>query len=191
MNYLTNYYKNLSEQLQEKVNYLQKLIEDAASREEAEKIFAANKNRRAGEIGAVRTQDELETAGSYDTWGPQNREYSTLKDKLASDLAKVGYSRAIAAEMGDEGKTAEGQRKYRGNIPPIGGPQAADYASKAQDAKLGLYRITDAIGRYNKTADEARKGSKEAQNRLGDEEIEIGRAFENEPRAAQMYSRYY
>ena len=48
MNYLTNYYKNLSEQLQEKVNYLEKMLKegsndpkiphDAASREYADDL---------------------------------------------------------------------------------------------------------------------------------------------------------
>lgn len=36
MNYLTNYYKNLSEQLQEKVNHLQKLLKESAPDPKAE-----------------------------------------------------------------------------------------------------------------------------------------------------------
>ena len=38
MNYLTNYYKNLSEQLQAKVNYLQNLIEEEAPKKQGLKL---------------------------------------------------------------------------------------------------------------------------------------------------------
>jgi hypothetical protein len=37
MNYLTNYYKNLSEQLQERVNHLQKLLENSSMNPKAER----------------------------------------------------------------------------------------------------------------------------------------------------------
>jgi len=57
MNYLTNYYKNLSEQLQEKVNYLERMLKegfndpkmphDAASRE-----YAADLNQEWDDIAA-------------------------------------------------------------------------------------------------------------------------------------------
>jgi len=47
MNYLTNYYKNLSEQLQEKVNHLQNLISEA--QKETEDVIIDDAERDEGE----------------------------------------------------------------------------------------------------------------------------------------------
>ena len=48
MNYLTNYYKNLSEQLQEKVNHLQKLLE-ANEEEDTVEVTIDDSERDEGE----------------------------------------------------------------------------------------------------------------------------------------------
>jgi hypothetical protein len=47
MNYLTNYYKNLSEQLQEKVNYLEKIILEA--QRETEHVIIDDAETEEGE----------------------------------------------------------------------------------------------------------------------------------------------
>jgi hypothetical protein len=53
MNYLTQYYKNLSEQLQEKVNHLQKLLNEEDPKiphDAASKEYADDLNREASDI---------------------------------------------------------------------------------------------------------------------------------------------
>ena len=48
MNYLTNYYKNLSEQLQEKVNHLQKMLDEANIRSPTEHLKATRDTSKGG-----------------------------------------------------------------------------------------------------------------------------------------------
>ena len=55
MNYLTNYYKNLSEQLQQKVNFLQKTLNEAYGQrphDDASRDYAADLNREFTDIAA-------------------------------------------------------------------------------------------------------------------------------------------
>lgn len=124
MNYLTNHYKQLAEQLQKRVNELQK------------QISLLEENKKSEPV--MRTKDEVQDASTYDIWSnSKDRKYSTKEDKLAGDLSKVGYSRSGAVEMRSYDKAEGGnktseeiQKGVRRNMPPIVANQGWDYAQR-------------------------------------------------------------
>jgi hypothetical protein len=102
MNYLTNYYKNLSEQLQAKVNHLQNLLETNRPHDAASRDYAHELNREAEEIGRaepfyIKNLDRVEGhEDAPDGWGAKyhgvgadGKEYAFWHTG-SSDLPKIG-----------------------------------------------------------------------------------------------------
>jgi len=137
MNYLTNYYKNLCEQLQEKINMLEANIRSASEideigREEYRKNIErrkAEKARVADEVGGFRDlfDDEVkaaadETIGPYTARALRRERLITKATEQLPDVVQSGdveTARQYADVMGDiadrniSGKVAG----YR-NLPP-------------------------------------------------------------------------
>lgn len=114
MNYLTNYYKNLSEQLQQKVNFLQKTLNEANIRNPTDQFsagFHSDKpagwqNRRADqqptnsyvpryEAGLHRMHDMLHYQAAHAIAEPHEQQ---AIEAVLSDMANSGSG--TAADMG-------------------------------------------------------------------------------------------
>ena len=90
MNFLTNYYKNLSEQLQDRVNHLSRILEDTTitqrkylesvyGKENAEKMIASIRQRE-NELGG--TEEFLKYADGF----------PNIKEKKRDELSKAGLN---------------------------------------------------------------------------------------------------
>ena len=90
MNYLTNYYKNLSEQLQEKINNLQKMLDEARIRSPAE----------MRQIGSGEMMDQLSDEpnprpkinAGYSPWARRAERRETLIRNAASQMGDVAMA---------------------------------------------------------------------------------------------------
>lgn len=96
-----------------------------------------------------RTKDEVQDASTYDLWQPgrtdtnysntsENPAYSHKYDRTVGDMSKLGFSYAVAAEMGTlktpETQSAKDiQKETRRGIPPVGAGQVQSMANKLED----------------------------------------------------------
>jgi flavorubredoxin len=153
MNYLTQYYKNLCEQLQEKVNLLEAEIYGAegkfmkAMEKGTERIFNPyiQGQKRKDEIQAMR-------AALADKSHPihQNPEHVAAVQRVLADIEKIDEKHPGLDIAADLAKHAVGEKPYEGSFSEFGwakdapqyGRATAKHMRTAVDVMRGTYKST-------------------------------------------------
>ena len=121
MHYLTNYYKNLSEQLQEKVNHLQKLLE---KRDTEDVLVTGYKVTSAPPGGS----SEMQIHGVVTSGGEPGRKVVVKRGRVYADQLrgtgrKIGTSETPVIKVSAEDLTPDHydgpDRDLRGDLPEL------------------------------------------------------------------------
>ena len=153
MDYLTNYYKNLSEQLQERVNHLQKLVEAPQTVHSGISFLSP---KETGHIMAIAGDDSniamklADMADYHKQMNKDNKNYNLVYDKDFNDIANK-YSNAVK-----QGKRAEDEVGYdtgddRGIVEPSKGfDQKSRDVIEKQKEKYNLPWIPNPFNYFTK-----------------------------------------
>jgi len=116
MNYLTNYYKNLSEQLQEKVNHLQNLLNEAVIRNPTDQSNAGlHRDKPAG--WQNRRADQQPTNSYVPRYeAGLNRMHDMLHYQAAQAIAEPHEQEAIEAVLSDMANSGSGTAADMGHM---------------------------------------------------------------------------
>ena len=142
MNYITNYYKNLCEQLQEKINILEANIRSASEIEElgSKEYEKALKNKER-ELGRRLTQDEISDIANA-TIGPYTRRAAS-RERL---ISRASASLPSVARAGDVQTATQFADVFRDISKTTGTGKFAGYRNLppevAREVQSGVKSIT-------------------------------------------------
>jgi hypothetical protein len=151
MDYLTNYYKNLSEELQEKVTKLQKLVEDLTTDENEKEYIEDGREMQAKIIDAM----DLIVAKMGGTDEHKNLAWTALHTGDLSQIPKEHHKdlKKLKKPYGDFLTFVEKQRGRREDPTNIYGARGKIVGTTGKDASSRLVRSVFPFDNPNATYD--------------------------------------
>lgn len=140
MNYLTQYYKNLSEQLQEKLNTLEKQVNEAFIRNPRDQKLATQRTTKDGLFRDPTRGDIFRGSAGWD------RMEQMMHFKAAHAIADPHEKEAIEAVLADMAKTEDPAGEYE--KLPYGSPETPKFTKgeKVAGTAANMQSMRTALG---------------------------------------------